>query len=65
VHAVYGEQEAKVSIETDEVTEGRLPPRAARLVKEWCVERQPDLMQNWERARAGEALERLAGLDAD
>ena len=65
VHAVYGEHEAKVSIETGGVSEGRLPPQAARLVKEWCVERRPDLMQNWERARAGEALERLAGLDAD
>ncbi len=31
--AIYGEHEANVSIETGEVTDGRLPAMAARLVK--------------------------------
>lgn len=64
-HAFYGEHEAKVSIDSGDVIEGRLPRGAMRLVKEWGLERKLDLMQNWERARAGNRLERLSGLDAD
>ena len=63
--AVYGEHEANVSIETGEVIEGRLPRAAARLVKEWTLARQDQLRENWRRARAGEPVERIAGLDAD
>jgi Domain of unknown function (DUF4160) len=33
-HAIYGEHEALVAIETGEVIEGTLPKAAARLVKE-------------------------------
>jgi len=63
--AVYGEYEANVSIETGEVIEGRLPKTAARLVRDWTLARQPQLRENWRRARAGEQPERIAGLDAD
>lgn len=35
VHARYGDDKAVVSIAGGEVTEGRLPPRAARLMREW------------------------------
>lgn len=64
-HAVYAEHEAFVSIDTGEVIEGKLPPRAARLVKEWTLARQAQLRENWRRAREGETLERIAGLDVD
>ncbi|HEX5281741.1 MAG TPA: DUF4160 domain-containing protein [Micropepsaceae bacterium] len=64
-HAVYGEYEANVSIETGEVIDGRLPKVAARLVKEWTLARQTQLRENWRRARAGEQPERIAGLDVD
>jgi hypothetical protein len=64
-HAVYGEHEANVSIETGEVIEGALPRAAARLVKDWTVLHRSELRNNWERARAGELPERIAGLDAD
>lgn len=63
--AVYGEYEANVSIDKGEVIEGKLPRTAARLVKEWTLARQPQLRENWRRARAGELPERIAGLDAD
>ena len=63
--AVYGEHEANISIETGEVIVGRLPRAAARLVKEWTLARQDPLRENWRRARAGEPVERIAGLDAD
>jgi hypothetical protein len=64
-HAVYAEHEAFVSIETGEAIEGELPPAAARLVKEWTLARQGQLRENWRRARAGEPLEKIPGLDAD
>ena len=58
-HAIYGEHEANVSIETGEVIEGGLPKVAARLVKEWALVRQsrlstmeaPDTFVQWMRAR--------------
>ena len=64
-HAVYAEHEANVSIETGEVIEGALPKTAARLVRDWTLARQDQLRENWRRARAGEPMERIAGLDAD
>jgi hypothetical protein len=64
-HAVYGEFEAFVAIETGEVIDGALPKAAARLVKEWTLARQAQLRQNWHRAVAGEQPEKIAGLDVD
>jgi hypothetical protein len=45
-HAIYGEQEAQVSIETGELLDGRLPRNAAKLVKEWALAHQPELIDN-------------------
>jgi hypothetical protein len=42
-HAIYGEHEAFVSIDTGEVIEGTLPKAAARLVKDWAVARQDQI----------------------
>jgi uncharacterized protein DUF4160 len=64
-HAIYGEHEAFVSIDTGEVIEGTLPKAAARLVKDWTLARQAQLRENWRRARAGQQPEKIAGLDAD
>jgi hypothetical protein len=63
--AVYAEYEANISIESGEVIEGTLPKTAARLVKEWTLVRQEQLRENWQRARLGAPLERIAGIDAD
>jgi hypothetical protein len=64
-HAIYGEHEAFVAIDTGEVIDGTLPKTAARLVREWTLARQGQLRENWARARAGIQPERIAGLDAD
>ena len=63
--AIYAEHQANVSIETGDVIDGRLPRQAARLVKEWTLARQQEMMANWTRARANLPLERIAGLDND
>ena len=63
--AVYGEHEANVAIGIGEVINGHLPPTAARLVRQWTLAHQSELLTNWRRARDKLPLERIAGLDAD
>lgn len=46
-HAIYGEYNALVSIESLELIEGDLPNRAEKLVLEWSVLYQQDLLQMW------------------
>ena len=48
-----------------EVVDGRLPPRVARLVKEWTALRREALMRNWHAARSEGRLEYIAGLEDD
>jgi hypothetical protein len=55
-HARYGEAEASVDIESLVTIAGELPPRVRRLVVEWAAEHQPELRDNWERARSHRPL---------
>jgi hypothetical protein len=48
-----------------EIIAGELPPTAARMVREWTLARRSELEENWRRARAHKALERVAGPDAE
>ncbi|WP_210185441.1 DUF4160 domain-containing protein [Devosia enhydra] len=47
-----------------QVTDGHLPPAAARLVAQWCQLHREDLLENWRRAGRDEAPLRIEGLDA-
>ena len=62
-HAIYGEHEAVIGITTGDVLEGDLPRRAVRLVVEWWQNHQNELLENWNRARAGQPLDEIPGLD--
>jgi hypothetical protein len=55
-HARYGEYEAKIMIDTGDLLAGQLPPRAARLVREWALQHRDELDADWERAQAREPL---------
>ena len=46
-HAVYGEYNALVNIETLEIIEGDLPRRARNMVTDWATIHQKELMQIW------------------
>jgi Domain of unknown function (DUF4160) len=46
-HAIYGENNALVNIETLEVFEGDLPIRAEKLVLEWATLYQIELLHMW------------------
>lgn len=51
-HAIYGEYEAQIVIETLESLAGVLPSRAFRLVQEWGEMHRDELDENWARVEA-------------
>lgn len=65
VHVEYQGAEALVAIETGDMIEGRLPKKAAKLTKDWCIEHQTELRDNWQRAVALQPLRRIPGADND
>ncbi len=50
-HAIYGEQEAMVSIENSSVIAGELSVRAFKLVKEWSEIHKQELLHNFEESQ--------------
>jgi hypothetical protein len=61
-HAFYGDFEAIIDIERNELISGALPPRVLGLVTEWVSLHQVELMENWVRARRKESLLAIAPL---
>jgi len=61
-HAVYGEREISVEMESGKI-HGRFPARALRLVLEWASLHKGELIENWQLARQGQALRRIAPLE--
>ena len=61
-HAVYGEYEISVEVESGNV-HGQFPPRALRLVLEWATLHREELIENWQLARQGQPLRRIAPLE--
>jgi hypothetical protein len=47
------------------MTEGTMPGMAQRIIKEWCMEHQEELLANWARAQQLLPLERIKGADDD
>lgn len=64
-HVEYQGQEALVGLQDGEVIDGRLPTRARALVRQWCLDHQAELAQNWENAQALKPLSRIPGADND
>jgi len=62
-HALYGEQEALVEIDSLTVLQGRLSPRAKSLVLEWASLHQTELRAAWKRASRLEAPGKIAPLE--
>ena len=62
VHAVYGEHEVSIEIETRRV-HGEFPPRALNLVLEWIALHTSELLENWRLAKGGQPLKRIAPLE--
>jgi hypothetical protein len=62
-HAIYGEFEAKFSLETLEILDGEFPRRALAMVLEWAELHRNELRANWKRARSGVPLKLIAPLE--
>jgi Domain of unknown function (DUF4160) len=62
-HARYADYRAVIAIETGEVIEGRLPPRALGLVQEWLERHKGELSEDWNLARERKALKRIQPLE--
>ncbi len=61
-HVLYGGHRARVAIATGEPIAGALPPRAARLVREWTELRRAELEANWQRVEQMRPLEPIEPL---
>ena len=61
-HAVYGEHEISVEIESGAI-HGEFPARALRLVLEWANLHKQELIENWQLAKQGQPLKRVAPLE--
>jgi hypothetical protein len=61
-HAVYGEHEISVEIESGKI-HGEFPARALRLVLEWADLHRQELIENWQLAKQGQPLKRIAPLE--
>jgi hypothetical protein len=61
-HAVYGEHEISIEVESGTI-HGEFPARALRLVLEWANLHKQELLDNWQLARQGQPLKRIAPLE--
>lgn len=64
-HAAYQGFEAFVRIADGEIVVGSLPIKAAKIVRQWALDHQAELMANWARGEALEPLELIPGADQD
>ena len=59
-HAEYGNEKAIINILDGVVMKGWLPRKQLRFVLAWCDAHTDELMQNWELAKLGQELIRIA-----
>jgi hypothetical protein len=62
-HAEYGDRDALIDIRNLSVFAGSLPPRVMGLVIEWATRHQQELLDDWARARAQQALNKIEPLE--
>ena len=62
-HAVYGEFEAVIDMETGDVISGKLPKRALGLISEWQSAHTEELSESWELARQHKTLKKIPPLE--
>ena len=62
-HAIYGEHEALIEIETGAIHQGNLPRTAYNLVRTWRSIHVDELRDDWNRARQQLPLQPIPPLD--
>lgn len=61
--AYYGEESAKIAIQTLSLLAGRSPRRARALVIEWASEHREELLDNWRLAENHQPLMQIEPLE--
>ena len=61
-HAIYGKQEAMISISDLKIIEGRLSKRALLMILEWAIQYRGALMENWELSKSNRPLKKIPPL---
>jgi uncharacterized protein DUF4160 len=64
-HASYQGFEAFVAVETGDIVQGKLPKKAARIVRQWALDHRSELMANWHRGVDLKPMGMIAGADVD
>ena len=64
-HAEYQGSEALFSIADGNLLEGTLPPKAIKLIQEWALKHQQELIQDWELASHNQPVFKIPGADND
>jgi hypothetical protein len=62
-HAEYQGFEAYFDINSGEIIKGEFPPKARNIVKDWTMENQDALLENWKNAQSDEPLFKIPGAD--
>ena len=62
-HANYGDDQASIRVDNGEVLEGTLGARTRRLVEEWRILHQSELLEDWARAQARQPLNKIEPLE--
>ena len=63
LHAIYGDHEAVIDIQTGTAITGDLPRRAGKMVVEWVAAHRAELHENWDRAMNQQPLLPIDPLD--
>ena len=61
-HAVYGDDQVLIEIDSLTVYSGHLPPRQLRQVIDWAEMRQAELRTAWQRGQRREAMGKIEPL---
>jgi hypothetical protein len=62
-HAIYGGNEAQISIDPVAILNGDLPRRAISMIIEWTALHQHELSENWDRLRNNQPVRKIEPLE--
>ena len=64
-HAAYQGQSAFVRISDGKIVAGTLPKKAEKLVRQWALDHEVELMANWQRGIDMVPMQLIPGADSD
>ena len=61
-HALYGEYEVLIDIQTLKVIDGAMPRRALALILEWASEYRTELIEDWKLCKQNQSPKKISPL---